>query len=246
MKIVHFSDWHGKWTHLPWAEIYIVTGDMLSDHVNKYLGETYGQMSPKLETYYQAQETRQIKARKYLGNPNGFVLYVRGNHDRYDYGGMFKGGPVCELAVDQSVVFSRLKFGGTRGVTYESGEWADELKEEEFNQLVDKLPNDLDILVTHSPPHKIMDRTERYEGQSKSYGSSALSRFVTKRMAESNGLKLHCFGHVHSAAGIYQFPPGEGGTWFSNAAQGFTEFEFDGIKIQPRSFKKNIFKVESK
>ncbi len=67
------------------------------------------------------------------------------------------------------------------------------------------IPPDTDILVTHTPPQGILDRSRR--GQS--LGCPALANAV-QRIAP----RAHCFGHVHASAGILE----NGGTLFINAS----------------------------
>jgi Icc-related predicted phosphoesterase len=69
------------------------------------------------------------------------------------------------------------------------------------------IPEDLDILVTHGPPHGILDRM--FLGMH--VGCADLRRRV-----EAVPPRLHVFGHIHEARGI---TVGEGGrTRFINAA----------------------------
>lgn len=55
------------------------------------------------------------------------------------------------------------------------------------------LPNQIDILITHGPPYKILDRTN---GE-KNAGSEILLKYVERIKP-----KLHFFGHIHEAKGI--------------------------------------------
>ena len=56
-------------------------------------------------------------------------------------------------------------------------------------------PRDIDLLVTHGPPHGIRDGVEFSDGIH--YGSMHLKRYVQR----CYGLKLHVFGHVHEGFG---------------------------------------------
>ena len=62
------------------------------------------------------------------------------------------------------------------------------------------IPTNTDVLITHGPPHKIMDRCPN----GLEVGCPELRR-VTDRLAKSSdsgkGLKLHVFGHIHHSAG---------------------------------------------
>ena len=61
-------------------------------------------------------------------------------------------------------------------------------------QLMEKfelIPSDTDILITHSPPHGILDNE---------LGSTALRKIVLSR-DRLPSLKLHAFGHIHEHGG---------------------------------------------
>ncbi|WP_419807127.1 metallophosphoesterase [Terriglobus sp.] len=57
-----------------------------------------------------------------------------------------------------------------------------------------KIPDDTDIVVTHGPPHGILDRIQ---GQTEHQGDPELLAEV-KRVQPL----LHVFGHVHGAMGL--------------------------------------------
>lgn len=69
----------------------------------------------------------------------------------------------------------------------------------------DKIPDNLDILVTHGPPHGILDRA--VEGHN--CGCEELLDVVLQKQP-----KYHVFGHVHEGFGTYKL----GNTTFINAS----------------------------
>lgn len=83
-----------------------------------------------------------------------------------------------------------------------------------------RIPADIDILVTHTPPKDVLDRSSR----GVSFGCPELAnrlRWVTPR--------VHCFGHVHASVGQVEI----GGTLFVNAASMESR---SGTMRQPISF----------
>ncbi|KAK0210370.1 Metallo-dependent phosphatase-like protein [Desarmillaria ectypa] len=56
-----------------------------------------------------------------------------------------------------------------------------------------KIPLDTEILLTHTPPHKIHDTTRR--------GKSAGCEELAERMNILEKCRLHVFGHIHEACG---------------------------------------------
>ena len=69
----------------------------------------------------------------------------------------------------------------------------------------EKIPEDVDILVTHTPPSGILDRT--------SLGLSVGCKDLRRRVDELHA-RFHLFGHVHEAYGKET----HGGTTFVNGS----------------------------
>jgi Icc-related predicted phosphoesterase len=70
--------------------------------------------------------------------------------------------------------------------------------EEELAKRWALIPNDTEILITHSPPYGMLDRVEDYaSGEIRYVGSKSLS----DKLMELKKLKLHVFGHVHEGYG---------------------------------------------
>lgn len=57
-------------------------------------------------------------------------------------------------------------------------------------------PNDIDILVTHSPPYLIDDKVEKYRAEPEYVRSKSLYKFI-----KDSNIKLHIFGHIHAGYG---------------------------------------------
>lgn len=155
-------------------------------------------------------EKKREEMRECFSSPNAPVVCVRGNHDFVDLAG-FVGGDVFEIGTDGEwwTEIEGVRFGGFRGIPYIAGEWSDELQEAEMAARIDRLPADLDVLVTHCPLRGVLDKYGH------SYGSVPLASYVTKKAYSERPLKLHAFGHIHSSAGLIKL----GSTQFSNAAE---------------------------
>lgn len=67
--------------------------------------------------------------------------------------------------------------------------------EEELAKQWAKIPSDTNILITHSPPFGIFDKTYTRSR----VGSKTLSNEVQLRLKKLN---LHCFGHIHEGYGM--------------------------------------------
>lgn len=72
--------------------------------------------------------------------------------------------------------------------------WAFNVKRDspEIREIWDRIPRDTDILLTHGPPHGILDVTSSKENVG--------CRILRERL-EKLRVKLHIFGHIHEAYG---------------------------------------------
>lgn len=69
-------------------------------------------------------------------------------------------------------------------------------------KFIDLIPSNLDILITHGPPHLILDTGHVL---SHHFGDKLLAE-KTSTMGKS--LKVHAFGHIHEGRGIRRNPDG--------------------------------------
>lgn len=74
------------------------------------------------------------------------------------------------------------------------------------------IPSDIDILITHGPPHGILDAVPRLSGIHHA-GCEEL-RTRVENIAANGKLKLHVFGHIHCGYGVHE----EFGVKFVNAS----------------------------
>ena len=72
-----------------------------------------------------------------------------------------------------------------------------------------KIPEDTEILLTHTPAHRILDETRK--------GVRAGCGVLAERLKELERCRLHVFGHIHEARGA---EIGEGHKVHVNAAIG--------------------------
>lgn len=90
--------------------------------------------------------------------------------------------------------------------------------EEELKEKWDLIPEDVDILITHSPPYGILDVTRPTSKRGLgSQGSVWLMPFKFPK------LKLHVFGHIHESYGVSE-PEGDAPI-FVNAAHMNRDYE---------------------
>ncbi|PZN92309.1 MAG: hypothetical protein DCF31_16730 [Alphaproteobacteria bacterium] len=135
------------------------------------------------------------------------ILYTGGNHDReLEAAAAHRAQPLKHAR------FLRGETVEVRGLKIFGAPWVPDLARHAFFQDRPSLarswaqiPPRLDILVTHTPPQGILDRSRG--GQS--HGCAALAAELP-RIAP----RVHCFGHVHASAGQHRI----GDTLFINAS----------------------------
>ena len=179
MEITCISDLHGYYPKLEGGDLLIIAGDLCEndslDCINnfKFSVELYSKV-------YQ------------------IIIMVAGNHDNWIQNGLFfNRNKECW----DNTFLSYLEDSGTefKGLKIYGSPWTKTFPgmnpnckaftvdtDEELKAKWDLIPSDTDILITHCPPHGIMD---------KSYGSTSLRKIVSSRERLPN-LKLHCFGHA--------------------------------------------------
>lgn len=84
----------------------------------------------------------------------------------------------------------------------------EDILEEKYDCLFEKIPQDTDVLITHQPPYGILDGGD-YKGQPYHYGNKILLNRVKQVKP-----RFHLFGHDHNVFGVTS----EDGITFSNAA----------------------------
>lgn len=141
------------------------------------------------------------------------ILCIGGNHDL-----------VLEAKVQQDpapfkhAIYLQDSDFVLNGVRFWGAPWTPELRGHAFFQddaeLHDswaKIPRDTQVLVTHTPPADILDRSSRGLDLGCRYLHAAVSRLSPT---------LHCFGHVHASAGRERI----GDTTFINASSVNSQF----------------------
>lgn len=191
MIIDCISDLHGHYPKLEGGELLIVAGDLTE------------RPTPLQNVVFLSWLTEQ----KYQK-----IIWVAGNHDTQlqeneNYSVFFDGKIFdlkwpnhIEYLFDSGTEFKGIKIWGspwTRNFYGQNPECAafglD--NETQMKEKFDLIPDDINILITHSPPKGILDGSLKNR-----YGSTSLHNVVmsANRM---HSLKLHVFGHIHECGG---------------------------------------------
>ena len=94
---------------------------------------------------------------------------------------------------DEEVIIDGVKFYGTP-VQKHFCNWAFNRDESKMAQHWAAIPDDTDVVITHSPPYSILDLVP-YQGEC--HGSPSLYKEIVERIKP----KIHCFGHIHEGYG---------------------------------------------
>lgn len=140
-------------------------------------------------------------------------ITIGGNHDfclsnylKSEMKQIFKDNGVIYLE-DQEITISGIKFYGSP-ITPTFFNWAFMAdRGEQIARYWSNIPVDTDVLVTHGPPHSILDLTY-YDKE------NAGCEELKKRIDQLSNLKVHIFGHIHETYGIFK----KGKTLYINAS----------------------------
>lgn len=190
IKICAFSDTHGQHQGLtlPKCDIAIHCGDFVGDHRNW--------------THYKwflSWYDKQINATH--------KIYIAGNHDRwYESKPEFKRENLIEYPnihylENSGITLMGLNIWGSP-YTPEFNHWAFNLPRggDELYKTWQLIPRNTDILVTHGPPNRILDRCNAPHPK---YPQDAGCELLRHRIEElADNLKYHFCGHVHEGFGM--------------------------------------------
>ncbi len=141
-----------------------------------------------------------------------YKIFVAGNHDFYFQNesklliqSMLDEHPDIIYLENNSVEIEGVKFWGSP-YSLPFFNWAFMKPEEDLKQIWSLIPDDTDVLITHTPPYGILDHTVRDQEHA---GSISLFQRVLKVKP-----KIHVFGHIHEGYGILE----EDDTFYLNAS----------------------------
>lgn len=186
---------HGNYPKLKGGDILIVSGDLTASHSKSEF--------TKFTEWYLAQNYSK-------------KVIIAGNHDTLiENGDYYFNHDWLGYLCDSGTTFENLKIWGSP--------WSAQFKginpkccaftfpfgcdnEEHLNEYWDMIPDDVDILITHTPPYGILDGIpNEYDGTEYHTGSKSLLTHLEDRIKP----KLHVFSHIHEHGGkqlIYKRP----------------------------------------
>lgn len=186
VRIVCISDTHNRLSRvldrIPSGDILIHAGDF---------------------SVYGSEKEIEIFNRDMSNLPHPHKILVPGNHDL-----MFESDP--EKALDlldssitclltEQVVVEGIKIWGS-SLQPEFHDWAFNRSAVELEEHWKTIPDDADVVITHTPPYGILDQVPERVGpviQNRNCGDIALRRELINRVRP----RAHIFGHIHEAYG---------------------------------------------
>ena len=181
-KIVAFSDLHGQYSkkltglfNSHPADILLFAGDLQKNSFDD--GKEFLQWLDKLPYEHKVLT---------FGNHDCNYIYMLEQAKHYNN---------IHFLFNQSIVLQGIKFFGSPNSRI-FGSWSFMNTEKELKEIYDTIPNDTNILITHTPAYEILDLT--------CSGESAGSYSLRKRIQELKHLKYHISGHIHEGYGIMQ------------------------------------------
>jgi Calcineurin-like phosphoesterase len=204
VRVIALGDLHGRLPdpgELPECDIALIAGDVcpLDDH-----------SLLRQRRWLEEEFTRWLKRL-----PAEHVVGIAGNHDlvfALEGGSMVPHLPWHYLN-DSGVELCGLRLYGTPWVPWIGGRWAFQAPAVNGDRLLTErfatVPDELDVLIAHTPPYGVLDRTARGEN----VGSPELLETIQARPP-----RLVVCGHIHEAYGLTTVGDAQGMTLVANVA----------------------------
>lgn len=187
LKIISISDTHGlhKEVCVPKSDLLVHTGDFCN----------WGTLVEIIDfaNWFMQQDAR-------------YKICIAGNHDLYVeknpemVRNIFKERGIIYLQ-DELVEINGFKIYGSP-FTPLFCDWAFMLPRDEiYNKKWSKIPEDVDILLTHGPAYNILDGVNCHRSRPELGQEHVGCKGLLDRIMELPNLKLHICGHIHGAYG---------------------------------------------
>jgi Icc-related predicted phosphoesterase len=182
------ADLHGHYPELDGGDLLIVAGDLTAMDTDK-------------ENIFMLAWLECQKYKK--------IIFVAGNHDNFIQERAYPSSEKMIYLCDSGTEFEGLKIWGSPW-TKTFPEMNPKCKAftcETDSGLAENwalIPEDIDVLITHSPPYGILDTVRRYGLFSHEREENVGSYSLLVAAKKLRNLKLFVFGHIHGAQGHYK------------------------------------------
>jgi len=141
----------------------------------------------------------------FVKQPHRYKVFIAGNHDRILEREKLPVPDGVYYLEDSAIEIEGIKFYGSPWLP-EFFNWAFNLpRGRPLQEKWVQIPEDTQVLLTHGPPHKILDQCP---------GGSVGCEDLLERVLHLPKLQYHMFGHIHESYGTEVF----GSTMFVNAS----------------------------
>lgn len=178
MRILAVSDLHGNLPLIPECDLLLLGGDY---SFSREKGKSYELGLPSADRF--ADWLKSLKAT--------YVVAIAGNHDFSLLDDDFARTLPWIYLKDESVEIEGIKIYGTPWVP-KFFDWAFMKEDAELKDIFSKIPEGLDILLSHGPAYQILDRNNR--------GIHCGSKSLRDKITEVKP-KIMISGHIHEARG---------------------------------------------
>lgn len=188
-KIISISDTHNRHNHhhiqIPECDILIHCGDFTS----------------------MGYESEVRDFARWINKQNaGHIIIVPGNHELEfekqlpaSKNWILEHCPTANLLINESINIEGINIYGSP-ITPWFMDWAfNKHRGEDIQKYWDLIPDNTNILITHGPPHGILDETTNADGTPKPGNLGCIQ--LINRIKNLKDLDLHFFGHIHAPGG---------------------------------------------
>ena len=205
MNVTSISDLHGYLNFdVPKCDILTISGDICpvfmshgSATQHKWLQEVF---LPWCNQLIKNKITR-------------YVVFIAGNHDMYFQNAYLKNaslifnmGENIHYLYNSMIEIEGIKIYGTPWTAL-FGNWGFMGNEHKLEEVFSKIPEGMDIVITHGPPYGYCDKIEEYKiiNISPSNNDEHLGSKVLTKHLERAQPKWCIFGHIHSGSHNVEF-----------------------------------------
>lgn len=203
-KFILLSDLHGNLPNVPEGDVLLIAGDIcpnFAGYKDKF-EDTAQQFIWMGENFYPWVESLPVKQ----------TIFTWGNHDFIGDSVLYSEKIWTHKVKDKTIQVvkdAEVKINGIKiyltpwSVTF-GGNWTFNKPDKELQELWDKVPLDIDILVTHGPPYMAGDECPALANWTpinfkENVGSKTLRSAIEKIQP-----KLVVCGHIHEGRGFYK------------------------------------------
>ncbi|WP_130537207.1 metallophosphoesterase family protein [Thiomicrorhabdus indica] len=191
LNLLHLSDTHGNYHHPKFNEPEKLANSDVIIHS--------GDFTAKSDNWEEIHDFL-----NWFSNlPVKHKILVPGNHDRAfevfeeKNTGRHQIPDNVHLLVDESITLEGYRFYGSP-YTPEFCNWAFQLYgAEDSIEKWRKVPDNIDVLITHGPAYGILDTIQNAAGK-----VSVGCPYLLARIEKLHQLQVHLFGHIHEANGM--------------------------------------------